>query len=108
LLVFANLLNAVAVILNSLIWFVMLMVIARVIMSWVNADPYNPIVRFIISSTDPLLIPLQRKLPLRVGAIDFTPVVFLILLTFLQAFLVQTLADYSLKIRTHEIMGSSS
>lgn len=104
-LILANLMGAVAQILSGLLWFAIILVFARVVLSWVNADPHNGIVRFIIGSTDPLLIPLQRKFPLRYGPLDFTPIVLLLLLSFLDAFLVQTIADYAFKIRRQELMG---
>ena len=47
-------------------------VFIRVIISWVGADPYNEIVRVIVRVTEPLLAPF-RRLPLQIGAIDFTP-----------------------------------
>jgi YggT family protein len=44
---FANLIQALAVIIDYLLWIYMWIVIARAILSWVNPDPYNPIVRFL-------------------------------------------------------------
>lgn len=59
-------------------------VIARALISWVNPDPYNPIVRFLCNATDPVLARLQRLLPLQFGGIDFTPIVLLVALSFCQ------------------------
>jgi len=59
-------------------------VIARALVSWVNPDPYNPIVRFLHNATDPLLSRMQRALPLNFGGIDFTPLVLLVGLSFAQ------------------------
>jgi len=60
-------------------------VIARALISWVNPDPYNPIVRFLHSATDPVLYRLRRVLPfLHAGAFDFSPIVLLILLSLAQ------------------------
>ncbi|PLX97900.1 MAG: YggT family protein [Desulfuromonas sp.] len=60
-------------------------VIARALISWVNPDPYNPIVRFLHNATDPVLYRLRQTLPfLRAGAFDFSPIVLLILLSVLQ------------------------
>ena len=59
-------------------------IIARAILSWVNPDPYNPIVRFLHSATDPVLYRIQRWIPMTFGGIDFSPLVLLVVLTFLQ------------------------
>lgn len=60
-------------------------VIARALVSWVNPDPYNPIVRFLHSATDPVLYRLRRLLPfLQAGAFDFSPIALLILLSVAQ------------------------
>lgn len=47
---FTNLLIAVAQVLDYMLWAYMWIIIGRVIISWVNADPYNPIVRFLVRS----------------------------------------------------------
>jgi YggT family protein len=48
--------------------------LANVIISWVNADPYNPIVNFIYRVTDPLLRRIRRHMP-DTGALDLSPLV---------------------------------
>jgi YggT family protein len=52
-------------------------VVARAIISWVNPDPYNPIVRFLHNATDPLLDKIRRVVPLQFGGIDFSPIILL-------------------------------
>ena len=49
-------------------------IVARVVISWVNADPYNPIVRFIYDITEPVLGRIRRYIPMSVGGIDFSPI----------------------------------
>ncbi len=64
-------------------------VIARALVSWVNPDPYNPIVRFLHNATDPVLYRLRRMLPfLQAGSFDFSPIALLILLSVVQQLLV--------------------
>ncbi|RLB63728.1 MAG: YggT family protein [Deltaproteobacteria bacterium] len=71
-------------------------VVARALVSWVNPDPYNPIVRFLHSATDPVLYRLRRLLPfLQAGAFDFSPIVLLILLSVIQQMLVSFLYQLS-------------
>jgi YggT family protein len=60
-------------------------VIARALVSWVNPDPYNPIVRFLHSATDPVLYRLRRFLPfLQAGSFDLSPMALLLLLSVVQ------------------------
>ena len=64
-------------------------VVARALISWVNPDPYNPIVRFLHNATDPVLYRLRNLLPfLQAGTFDFSPIVLLILLSVIQQFIV--------------------
>ena len=63
------------------------LLVIRIIISWVGADPYNEIVRVIYSITEPILAPF-RRLPLQVGAIDFSPILAFIVLSVLRSFIV--------------------
>ncbi|EAT15260.1 YggT family protein [Desulfuromonas acetoxidans] len=65
-----------------------LILVGRALISWVNPDPYNPIVRFLHSATDPVLYRIQRLVPLQFGGIDFSPLVLLLALSFIQRILV--------------------
>lgn len=62
-------------------------VVARAILSWVSPDPYNPIVRFLYSATEPVLQRMRRILPLHFSGIDFTPMVLIFVLFFVSNFL---------------------
>ena len=95
----ANFLIALAQVVDYLLWAYMWIVVARAVISWVNPDPYNPIVRFLHSVTDPLFYRLRRILPLYAGGIDFSPIVVFIAIIFLQRFLVQSLYDLAQSIR---------
>jgi len=97
--IFANFLLATARVLDVVLWFYMWVIIARAVISWVNADPRNPIVRFLYNATEPLLYRVRRALPIFFGGIDFSPLVILLAIYFLQAFLVQSLRDLALTMR---------
>src|SRR4030065_84436 len=71
--IFANLLLAIAKILDILLTVYMWIVIIRALISWVNPDPYNPIVRFLHAVTDPVLNPIRRIIGYRLGPIEITP-----------------------------------
>jgi YggT family protein len=94
-----NFLLATAVVLQMVLTFYIWIVIARALISWVNPDPHNPIVRFLYNATEPLFYRVRRLLPLFVGGIDFTPLAVLLVIYFLQAFLVQSLRDLAFAIR---------
>ncbi|MFW8600272.1 YggT family protein [Desulfobacterota bacterium M19] len=89
--VFANFLNAVATLVDFVLSAYMWVVIGRAVISWVNADPYNPIVRFLYDITEPVLVRIRRFLPVVGGGIDFSPMVLILAIIFLQSFLVPTL-----------------
>ena len=76
----------------------MWIIIARAILSWVNPDPYNPIVQFLYKATEPLLHKIRRILP-NMGGIDISPIIVLVAIMFLQKFLIGTLHDLAMKLR---------
>lgn len=89
--IIGNFLIAVAQILKILLNLYMWIIIIRAVLSWVNPDPYNPIVRFIHNLTDPLLMWIRRRLPVTYGGMDFSPIIVLLVIAFLDSFLVATL-----------------
>ena len=89
--VFGYLLTAVAKVIDLLLTFYMFVVLARAVLSWVSPDPFNPIVRFIHNVTEPVLSRIRNLLPIALGGIDFSPILVLIGVIFLQNFLVNSL-----------------
>ena len=89
--ILGNLLEALAVVIQMVLQIYMYIILARVILSWVNPDPYNPIVQFLYRITDPLLYRVRKWLPIHGGGIDLSPMIVLLAIIFLQTFLVQTL-----------------
>jgi len=90
-----NFLYAIAVILDYALNIYMWVIIVRALLSWVNPDPYNPIVRFLVSVTEPVLYFVRRKLPVYLGGMDFSPVIVLLVIYFLRLFLVRSLMQYA-------------
>ena len=97
--VLANLVQALALVIDYVLQIYSWIVIARVVISWVNADPYNPIVRAIYSVTEPVLYRIRQALPVFAGGIDFSPIVVFIGIMFLQSFLVQTLQQIAVRMQ---------
>ncbi len=89
---FRNLISASATILDMVLGFYMLLIFGRLIISWVNADPYNPIVQFLYQATEPVLQPIRRRLGIY-GGVDFSPMILLLAVVFLRSFLVASLFD---------------
>lgn len=83
------LISAVFQVLQAILSIYFWIVIGRAVISWVNPDPYNPIVRFLHNATDPVFDRLRRHLPLQFGGIDFTPILVLIVIGVLQNILAQ-------------------
>ena len=90
-LVFRNLLVAVATVLDYVLIFFMFITIARAVLSWVSPDPYNPIVRFIHNLTEPVLHQIRKRLPMMYGGIDFSPIIVILIIIFLRIFVVDSL-----------------
>ena len=86
-----NFILAVAQLIDFLLTAYMWIIIGRAVISWVSADPHNPVVRFLYEATEPVLSRIRRLLPISVGGIDFSPVIVIMAIMFLQSFLVPTL-----------------
>lgn len=83
---------AVATVLDNLLWVYFWIVFIAALLSWVSPDPSNPIVRFLRAVTDPVLYRVRRALPfVFAGGIDFSPLVVMLAIKFLQIFVVGSL-----------------
>jgi len=91
--VVSNFLGALARIVDMLLWAYMWVIIIRALLSWVSPDPYNPIVRFFYQVTEPVLRPIRRRLPLWQMGVDLSPIIVILIIVFLQYFLVPVLYE---------------
>jgi YggT family protein len=96
--ILANFLMAVAKILNIALTIYMWIIIARAVISWVNPDPYNPIVRFLNNVTEPVLYRIRRLIPLYFGGLDFSPILVILAIIFIQSFLIQSLYQMAVRL----------
>jgi YggT family protein len=96
--VVANFLSALARILDWVLTIYMWLIIARALLSWVSPDPYNPVVRFLLNVTEPVLQALRRRLPLFFGGVDFTPLVVVLVIVFVQSFVVASLKELAVRL----------
>lgn len=93
-----NFIVAIAKLINFVLSAYIWIVIARAVISWVNPDPYNPIVRFLRQVTDPLLLHIRRYVPI-MGGLDLSPMILILIIIFLQSFLVPTLQQLAMHLQ---------
>ena len=96
--VFGNFITAIATILDYVLMAANWLIIIRALISWVNPDPYNVIVRFLYTITDPLLAPFRRFFPAYSIGIDISPIFALLVIWFLRLFLVRTLLGFAMRL----------
>jgi len=89
--ILGNFLGALATVIHYVLNFYMWIIIARAVLSWVNPDPYNQIVRFIHNITEPVLHPIRSRVPY-MGGIDVSPIIVILGILFLEKFLVSSIA----------------
>ncbi len=87
---------AVAKVLDIILIAYMWVVVARAVLSWVNPDPFNPIVRFIHNVTEPLLYQIRTRIPINFGGMDLSPIVVFAGIIFLRTFVVNSLHQMAL------------
>jgi YggT family protein len=87
----------VARIVDTLLEIYKWVVIIAALISWVNPDPYNPVVRFLHSVTEPVFRPIRRLIGYRLGPIDISPIIVILAIIFIQSFLVRTLIKVGYK-----------
>mgnify|MGYP001611974763 FL=1 len=98
--VLANFLSALASIIDFLLTALYWLILIRALLSWVNPDPFNPIVQFLGKVTEPILAPIRKVLPsaFRFG-IDISPIIAFLGIMFLRFFLVRTILDIAVRMR---------
>jgi YggT family protein len=96
----SNFLVSAASILNVVLTGLYWLILVRALISWVNPDPFNPLVQFLHASTEWLLAPLRGMLPYRFRlGVDISPIIAFLLILFLKEFLVRTLFDLAVRLK---------
>ncbi len=96
----SHLILAIARVLDIVLTLYMWVVIISALITWVNPDPYNPIVRFLRNMTEPVFQWVRRKLPfVVVGGFDLSPILVILVIQVLEIFLVNNLMDLSYSMR---------
>ena len=97
--IIGNFLAAIAKVLDIVLVLYMWVIILRALLSWVNPDPYNPIVQFLYNVTEPILYRIRRAIPMSGIGIDFSPIIVLLVIIFLQSFLVNSLSRFAMQLQ---------
>lgn len=97
--VLENFIVALAKIIDMGLTLYMWLIIGRAVISWVNPDPYNPIVTFLYRTTEPVMAPIRRLIPMRGMGIDISPIILILIIYFLQIFLVKTVMQLAYYLR---------
>jgi YggT family protein len=87
--------KVLGVVLNIYMW----TIIIRALISWVNPDPYNPIVQFLTRVTEPVLRPLRKLVPTWKLGVDLSPLIAILIIYFLEIAVVDTLARFGNSLR---------
>ena len=89
--VFGNIIVGIATVLQYALDIYMWIIIIRALISWVNPDPYNPIVQFLTRITEPVLRPLRKLVPPYKTGIDLSPLIAILIIIFLHYAVINTL-----------------
>lgn len=65
-----------------------LLILGRVLLGWINLDPYHPVAQFLYRTTEPFLEPIRKVMP-SMGMFDLSPIVVIIIAAVLENILVQ-------------------
>ncbi len=95
--ILSNFITALASVVNAVLGVMTWIIFIRAVVSWVNPDPFNPIVRFLERVTEPILAPIRSRMPPM--GVDLSPVIAFLIILFLQKFLVPTLYDIGFSLR---------
>ena len=95
--ILSNFIDALAYVVNALLFIMYWLILIRALISWVNPDPFNPIVQFLIRVTEPVLEPVRRLLPPL--PIDISPIIVFFIIIFFQKFLVNSLYELASRLQ---------
>jgi len=94
--ILGQLFSSLALLVSMIFNVIYFLLVVRIILSWFAVDSYNEIVQILYRITEPILAPF-RRLPLRFGAIDFSPIIAFILIAFMRNFFVGILTQLAYK-----------
>jgi len=99
--ILANFIIALGKVLAMALDVYMWVIIIRALISWVNPDPFNPIVRLLTRLTDPVLRPIRRLIPLNSMGLDISPMLAILAIFFVRNFLVASLIEFGFRLKAY-------
>lgn len=97
--ILSNFIIALGKIVNFVLNIYIYIIVFRALVSWVNPDPYNPVVQFLNRSTEPLLAKIRRIFRIEFWTIDISPIIAILIMWFLQLFIVNSLMDLAVRFK---------
>jgi len=97
--ILSNLISATATVLGIALQIYLWIIIIRALLSWVNPDPYNPIVQFLHSITEPVLYRVRKLVPMSGMGLDLSPIIVILLIYFLEIFVVNSLHTLAMRLQ---------
>jgi YggT family protein len=97
--ILGNFLHGLAYVVNMILEIYLWVVIIRTVLSWIRPNPYNPLVRIIYGIVDPVTYRISRIMPTRIGMFDVAPFLVIIIIIFLQKFVVNSILDLGMRLR---------
>ena len=94
-----NIILGIASVLEVVLGIYKWVIIIRVLISWVNPDPYNPIVQALTRLTEPVLRPLRKLAPPHKVGVDLSPLIAILIIVFLDYALIANLKQFAHSIR---------
>jgi YggT family protein len=94
--ILGNILTGIAEVLDVVLTIYMWVIVIRALISWVNPDPYNPIVQILQKMTEPVLRPLRKLVPAYRIGVDLSPLIAILIIIFLKAALIKTLYRFGM------------
>ena len=86
---------AIATLLDQIVGLYIWVVIIAALITWVQPDPYNPVVQILKRLTEPVYSYLRRYIPTTFSGIDLAPIILILLLQFIKLFFIQVLFQFA-------------
>jgi len=93
-----NMILGIADVLDWVLVAYMVVIGLRALISWVNPDPYNPIVQILHKLSEPVLRPLRKLVPTYKMGIDLSPIIAFLIIIFLRRALVANLYAFGISL----------
>ena len=88
---------AIAHLLRMILYIYLFIILIQVIISWINPNTYNPIIKIMHQISTPILKPARKIIP-SAGGIDFSPLIILVIINLFMILVISPLMDLGQKL----------